>query len=322
MKPLIPPTPVPSRLSVSEPPVSPRVTDEIRGFAYGVAVALAGGSYLALGRTGIISGFGPADLTLLRFGVAAFVLLPVLMRAGIGGFAGIGWRRGLALTLAGGPLFSLLQASDFLFAPLVHGAVIMPACVTGFGMLFGAFILGERAGPGRLLGAIVMLAGLLLLGGEGLIAARPGGWIGDLMFAGAALLWSTYTVLLRHWRVDALRATASVSMVSLVVFLPVWWFAAGWSHIAALPVSALLLQALGQGFIAGVVLVVAFGRAVLLLGVGRAALFPALVPAVAMLVGVPLTGEWPDLPQTAGLVLVSVGLLIAIGAFSLLGGKR
>jgi drug/metabolite transporter (DMT)-like permease len=307
--------PLPSR-------ARPGLSAEARGFAFGAAVALSGGSYLALGRAGIIGGFGVADLTLLRFGVAALVLLPALLRAGLPDLGGIGWRRVLALAFCAGPLFSLLQAGGFLFAPLVHGAVVMPAGVTGFGMLFGTWLLGERAGPGRLVGAAVMLAGLLLLGGEGLLTAGTGSWIGDLMFLGAALLWASYTVLLRRWRIDALRATAAVSAVSLVAFLPLWLAIAGWRHALAFPLPALLLQAVGQGLIAGVVLVVAFGRAVLLLGVGRAALFPALVPAVAMLVGVPLTGEWPDPLQAAGLGLVSFGLLIAIGAFSFLGGRR
>ena len=56
----------------------------------------------------------------------------------------------------------------------------------------------------------------------------------------------------------------------------------------------------------------AYSRAVMLLGAARAALFPSLVPVLAILIGVPLTGEVPDPVQFAGLALVMAGLLAAI----------
>ena len=49
------------------------------------------------------------------------------------------------------------------------------------------------------------------------------------------------------------------------------------------------------------------------LGVSRAVLFPAIVPAVSVLVGIPIVGEIPGPLQIAGLVLVTLGLLITIG---------
>lgn len=39
--------------------------------------------------------------------------------------------------------------------------------------------------------------------------------------------------------------------------------------------------------------------------------FPSLVPVLAILIGVPLTGEVPDTVQWAGLTLVTAGLLVA-----------
>ena len=38
-----------------------------------------------------------------------------------------------------------------------------------------------------------------------------------------------------------------------------------------------------------------------------------MVPAVAIIIGVPMTGEIPTVPQLLGLALVSVGSLLAIG---------
>jgi threonine/homoserine efflux transporter RhtA len=44
-------------------------------------------------------------------------------------------------------------------------------------------------------------------------------------------------------------------------------------------------------------------------------LFPAMVPAVSILVGIPIVGELPDAFQIAGLLMVTAGLLGAIGVF-------
>lgn len=58
------------------------------------------------------------------------------------------------------------------------------------------------------------------------------------------------------------------------------------------------------------------GAAIVLLGIGLigwAVLFPAIVPAVSVMVGIPIVGETPSSLQIAGLGLVTLGLLITIG---------
>jgi drug/metabolite transporter (DMT)-like permease len=70
-----------------------------------------------------------------------------------------------------------------------------------------------------------------------------------------------------------------------------------------------------QGLLAGIVGVLAFTRTVELLGASRAAVFPALVPVAAILIGVPMNGEWPSAAQWLGLVVVTLGLMIAAGIF-------
>ena len=69
----------------------------------------------------------------------------------------------------------------------------------------------------------------------------------------------------------------------------------------------------GQRRLVGVLAVYAFARAVLLLGAARAAMFPAMVPAVAVLFGIPVAGEWPEPAQWLGLGIVLAGLPLAMG---------
>jgi drug/metabolite transporter (DMT)-like permease len=56
----------------------------------------------------------------------------------------------------------------------------------------------------------------------------------------------------------------------------------------------------------------AFSRAVQDLGASRAALFPALSPGVAILLGIPVTGEVPSLIQLTGLAILTMGLVVAV----------
>ena len=302
-------------------------TDEARnakrlrlGLLSGTVMALGASLSFAAARAGILGGLLPVDLIFARFVIAGLIMLPVLLRFGPLGLAGIGWRRGLVLTALGGALFALLQTGGYGLAPLAHGAVIAPSTVTIVSTIGAALFLRERLGRNHLVGAAVVLGGIVLIGWDGL--KQPAGeraWLGDLLFFASSILWACFTLLLRHWRVPALRATAVVSVLSSLLFTPAYLLWAGAAHLAALPVGTLAFQGLIQGGLQGAITMVAYGQAVVLLGVSRAVLFPATVPALSVLVGIPVVGEIPSPLQIGGLGLVTLGLLTTVGTFRRLG---
>jgi drug/metabolite transporter (DMT)-like permease len=67
------------------------------------------------------------------------------------------------------------------------------------------------------------------------------------------------------------------------------------------------MQAVVQGAFAGAGAIYLFTRAVVLLGAGRAVLFPSLVPPFTLLIGYLTIGEVPSVSQLAGLVIVIAG---------------
>jgi drug/metabolite transporter (DMT)-like permease len=83
------------------------------GLAWGLLAAAIWTVYSVLARLGIKMGLTPMDMTLLRFAPGALVMLPFVLRWGLGDLAGIGWRRGLVLAALSGPVFSLLMMTGF-----------------------------------------------------------------------------------------------------------------------------------------------------------------------------------------------------------------
>lgn len=302
---------------------SPRTAKHERwGFACGATMALGASLSFAAARAGILAGLLAVDLIFARFIVAGLIMLPLLLRFGVRNLAGIGWRRAVVLTLLGGAPFALLQTGGYGFAPLAHGAVIAPATVTIVSTIGAALFLRERLGRNHLVGAAIVLGGIVLIGWDGL--AQPSGeraWLGDLMFFASSILWAGFTLLLRHWRVPALRATAVVSVLSFLIATPAYLAAVGVSHLASLPLGFLAFQGLVQGGLQGAVTMVAYSQAVMLLGVSRAVLFPAIVPAVSVVLGIPIVGEIPSVLQVAGLGVVTLGLLTTVGVFRRISGR-
>jgi drug/metabolite transporter (DMT)-like permease len=278
-------------------------------------MALGASISFAAARAGVLTGLSADDMIFGRFVVAGVAMLPLLMYWGLPGLAGIGWPRGLALLLTGGPLFGIIQTAGYSFAPLAHGGVIAPSTVTILSTFAAGLMLGEALTRSHLAGAGLVLGGIVLIGWQGVFDSAPGerAWIGDALFLVSSILWAGFTLLIRIWRIDAVRATAVVAVLSLCVVVPIYLGTRGVAHLAGLPRSAFVFQALLQGLLQSVITIMAFSRAVAILGVSRAVLFPAIVPAISVLIGIPALGEIPTALQLAGVGVVSTGMLIAVG---------
>jgi drug/metabolite transporter (DMT)-like permease len=282
------------------------------GTLYGLTAALIWGGYLAVTNRGIGGGLEATDLAFLRYAVAALVLLPVWLRNEPLTFGGLGWARGLTLALLAGPPFVIVGAAGFAFAPLAHGAVIQLGTVTMLGAVFAAFLAREPLGRRQIAALAVVLAGLVVTAGPDILRGAPGVWRGDLLFFAAGAMWATFTVLQRRWRVDPIAATASVSVISGLIYTPIYLTGNGVAAFKSLSLATLAGQALMLGVLTGIVAFYAFVRAVELLGPGRAALFPTLSPAAAIVIGMALGSGLPTFWQAAGLTLLSIGLIAAL----------
>ncbi|MEO7855237.1 MAG: DMT family transporter [Rubrivivax sp.] len=308
---------------MTSPAPDPAARASLEGLCWGLLAAAIWASYTVLARMGVKAGLSPTDMTLLRFAPGALLVAPLLWRWGWGDLAGIGWRRGLVLTLLAGPGFSLLFMTGFSLAPLAHGAVIAPACQMLAGLALSAWLAHQRWTRESAIGAGFVVLGLAFMGGDSLLHGEGGTTlIGDALFALAGCCWGLFGALSRRWQVDPLRVTVVVVVLSFALFAPPFLVLADLGRLASASTAMLVAQAVGQGLGAGLVAVLAYSRAAALLGSGRAGFFGALVPGAASLLAIPVLGEVPSVLQVLGIIAVVSGLLIAFGALRMLLTRR
>jgi drug/metabolite transporter (DMT)-like permease len=284
------------------------------GLACGVATVVCWAAGLVAAKHGIASGLGPADIAFHRNVWAGLLLTPALaLRGELHNLGGIGWRRGFILMVLGGIPFSILSYTGFLLVPLGHGGVIQPSCAALGGTAHSALVLREAIPAARYVGIAAIVAGLALLGGEALATIGTHGLLGDLAFASAGLVFSVFGLMLRLWRIAPVRAVLVISVIS-IAYVPVHWAVFGFATMIEAGWIENLLQIVVQGVFSGALSIYLFTRAVVLLGASRAAIFPALVPALTLLTGFLALGDVPSAIQLAGLVTVGVGFRYAMKA--------
>lgn len=278
------------------------------GVLFGFLSVLFWAIYNVGSDLGDADGFRPVDLAFFRFFVGGLCLAPLLVLS----------RRHLPpvrqlalLCLLAGPVFGLLVATGFRYAPLAHAVVVPPATSIIVTTLLVRFVAGERFSPPRLIGAAILICGLVLLAFDTPEPGVSGGpaWLGDLCFVASGSLWGTYTFMLARWRLPAAPTAAAIAVTSGLLFAPVYFVFFG---LVDLSPGVLATQAFYQGLVGGALSFVTFAATVSRLGAGRAALFFALVPAAAVLMAVPMTGSLPNAMQAVSITLATIGIAISL----------
>lgn len=279
-----------------------------------LAAAIWGGQSVA-SRQSVADGLTAADVTVLRFAMAALLLLPLALRRMRPFPVGrIGWRRAIVLTLLAGAPYSLVIVGGTAFAPALHASVISPGLIPVFTAALGYLLLGERMAPARLAGLALVVIGVVTFSWRSLgsLLGQGDTWIGDLLFVLTAVMWTLFGLLARRWRADAVDVTIATCLLS-VAALPLIALAMPMHLLQASP-GAIALQAVYQGALVGVGALFFYTQSVALLGPQRAALFVPLVPVTSAIAGATLLGEWPSMSEVAGMAIVVAGLTLALRA--------
>jgi len=264
-------------------------------------------SFTLLSRFAVETSLTLPDLAVLRFGVGALVLSPVFLRHRL---AGLHVRQAMALAALGGLGFALLAYSGFSLAPAAHGAVLLHGTLPLFTFLIVMLTKGTGEKPSHPLGVAMIAVGALLMALDSLKGATTRQLLGDASLLAASVCWSAYGIKARAYGLPPLRAAAIVAVLSFLGFAPLYPFMPGGALLSA-PVEDVVLQAVFQGLVIGVLSIFVYTRAIAALGASGTALFTAAVPGVTTLGAVPLLGETPSVSALLGVAAATTGMVVA-----------
>jgi len=279
------------------------------GAIFGILATLIQGAWPVASRFGVQQTLDAYDLAALRFGVAGFLLLPIVIKYGL---RDVGLFRALVLTATGGAPYVIVAISGLSFAPPGHHGVIGPSSTLIISVIGGWLLLSERLNKLRFTGLVIIVSGVILIGWKSFSLSEGNIWYGDVLFVCGAFLWASYTVCIRYWSISSVQATAIVSVLSMGIYLPIY-IAMGKSNILSAPASEIVFQGLFQGFMVSILAFFLYTRSIAILGASRGVVFQAMQPAIVIVLAAIFLYEYPTNSELIGLLLVSTGMVFALG---------
>jgi drug/metabolite transporter (DMT)-like permease len=283
------------------------------GLACGLVVPFIWGGWIVASRFGVLNALTPFDVAAIRVGVAAVLVLPLLLTRGL---AGLPLWKGVVISFGVGAPFALTSFGGMALAPIVHAGVLTNGTMPIFAAIAGWFWLRERPGVAQMGGMALIVVGGALIGGDSFRLDAPAGqWIGDLLLIAAAGCFALYMTALRRWNVTIPQAIIAVPTISSALYIPVWLLFLPSGIVGATefpPWPEVALQTVYQGIVASFIVVVLVTRATRSLSATTMAVLLAGAPALAVLFGIVLLGEVPTALAWTGLVVTSAGMILAV----------
>ena len=274
------------------------------------AVAIWAG-WLVMMRLGVTTRLSTTDLAALRFAVAGLVLFPIILRRGLA-FDCLGWSGFVAVVIGAGAPVPLVIGIGLTFAPAAHAGALYQGVVPFAVACLAAIVLGERVPSIHKVGLLLIVCGAVMIAGLGMSDLTVRQSIGHICFLSSAFMTACYTVAIRRSRIDGLHAAAIAAVVSLLLYLPVYFVFLD-NNLFNKPMADLIFQALYQGVLTAAISLALYGLAIRLLGASKAAAFVALGPVMTALMGIPILGEWPSSVVWAAIVIITAGVYLASG---------
>jgi len=261
----------------------------------------------------------PMTLNLLRWAIALFILLPLagwIFRPGSGLWAS--WRRFALLGLLGVGLYNSLQYLALQSSSPIN-VTLVASSMPVWMLLVGWLFFGAKIGRRQLIGAVLSIAGVLLVLSRGewrrflALHLVPG----DLFMIAATIAFSFYSwMLTRPREPENIRGNWAAFLLAQIAFGVMWSsvFTAGeWTlgdpHIVwSWPLAAALLYiAVGPAVIA----YRCWGAGVQRAGPTIAGFFNNLTPLFAAMMSSAFLGEMPHLYHAAAFALIVGGIVFS-----------
>ncbi len=263
-------------------------------------------SWNVVSRYGLLHTMTPADITLVRFIAGTALTMPMLLLVR---WRTVRWMRLLVITLTYGFPYTLAAFYGLRTAPAANAGIIVNGLLPLFVALY-AWLLFRHRIPLNKLPAIALMIGanaVMLHAGMTEYAFNVG-WVWLLV---SCALIAAYMTAARAWQVNIVALLPLMSLTNLVLFAPLWLLLP--HNLAQAPMEEIALQAVFQGLVNMVLVVILLTYASKRLGPVNLSVLFSFVPAATALFGLAVLGEslsgleWAAVAAcTCGLVLYSV----------------
>ncbi|MEP0369205.1 MAG: DMT family transporter [Cyclobacteriaceae bacterium] len=268
-----------------------------------IFIVLVWSGWIILSRVGVQSSLTPADITILRFGVATLCTLPFSLT--------YDWKKvtlwkAVIVSLGCGFPYTMFVFNGLEVIKAANAGVIVNGLLPVFGAIFALWALGELTTRRKLVAILVILtANILMMGSPRNIGEE---WFGWLMLVGASLVFSSYLFLGKRWGYTVKDVLAFLPLINMIIFLPIWWFSeSGFSEATA---SSLVTQALYQGVLVSVITLILTFYAIQHIGAMTLSMFFSFVPFTTAILAWVLLKESLTLTEILAIILCSLGLLL------------
>ncbi len=255
----------------------------------------------------------PFTLVLVRVGLAAAVLVPIVFALGYQLPATLeGWRPFIMLSILNNVIpFTLMVYGQQRIASAL--AAVLNATTPLFTLVLARVFASEALSPNKLAGVLLGIAGVTILMGPEAINANASSVIGMLCLLGTAFSYGLSALWMRQLReVPPLVTSAAQLTCSTVMLLPLAAFVDRF-WMMPMPSGNVLLALVGLAVLATALAYIVFFRISATAGPSNVMLVTLLIPITATLLGVLILGEAITPSQAIGAVVIASGLIVIDG---------
>ncbi len=281
----------------------------LTGFISGMGAAVIWGLWPVITRLGVTTQFSAEDIVVVRFIFAGLVLLPFYIHQQV--YKRINPLRALILASGAGAIYVYVSALGLTFAPAGHLGIVETGTMLALSAAGGYFLLHERKSWLQIFGYFLVFFGMLIINWQSFHLSTNAVLFGDGLLVLGGVLWALYTILSKKWKLNAWDAVSTVSVWSLLVWVPLILIFSG-INLTADNYKTWVLQGIGQGLVTGILGLWLYTVAVDKLGAARGSLFGALVPAVAVFGGFLFLQEEPTALELTGVFFTTAGILASL----------
>lgn len=282
------------------------MTSRSQGYLYVAITMCIWGGFTITSRLNAIWHISPWDITALRFTLAFLILMPILLYKKDTAF--LFKKEPFILAMIGGVAYCLTCYSAFQFVPAAHAAVFLNGCIPLCTALAGFILYKQPFDRHTWLSLGIMLSAILVMSILMYEETGVAFGIGDLLFVLAAVLWGTFTVLLRQWKLSAWHSMAGVAIWSAIVYVPIYIVFLP-KHLDQASPAHLVMQTLFHGIFVVIIATLAYVEAIKRLGAFKTGSIVTLAPFIAAIIAVPLLNEPLSIAMMCGLVGMGMGAL-------------